>query len=273
DTPTDGGVITNDIPPGTFSISEATDNVKASIVKKSETIGTIKIGFVSANSYAYTMDYTVEDSEADESKKITKDDFTKSDNVLTFNNTGLTKVRNSWEASTDSKENTITINFTFTADNKTLNNNTQTLSVKVTLTKAPKIDATNIETILNRINGNGNGIGWGTTDDYVRFTSGKYENNVYTLTSTIVGTYDAPNTVKVSEVKDKFVRRQNGNYYNGNSANPYFTVEDDGTAATKTGEEVSFSVNLKFTDLAESDMTTLTVKLVKATGDSWTWEE
>ena len=260
-------------PPGTFSISEATDNVKASIVKTSETIGTIKIGFVSANNYAYTMDYTVEDSEADESKKITKADFTKSDgNVLTFNDTGLTKVRNSWEASTDSKENTITINFTFTADDKTLNNNTQNLSVEVKLTKAPKIDASNIGTILNRIH-NSNGIAWGDLDNSVRFEQGKYENNAYTLTSKVSGTYDNP--IKVSEVKAKFMDKQNGNYYNGNNVNPYFTVEDDGTVATKstTEEKVSFSVNLKFTDLAESDMTTLSVELVKATGETWTWDD
>ena len=61
DTPTDGG--TNFIPPGTFSISEATDNVKASIVKSSTTsISDIKIGFVSANNYAYSLTYTVDDA-------------------------------------------------------------------------------------------------------------------------------------------------------------------------------------------------------------------
>ncbi|WP_161976227.1 hypothetical protein, partial [Brachyspira catarrhinii] len=48
DTPTDGGVITNDIPPGTFFISEATDNVTTDfVVKSASTVGEIKIGFVS----------------------------------------------------------------------------------------------------------------------------------------------------------------------------------------------------------------------------------
>ncbi|WP_161976222.1 hypothetical protein, partial [Brachyspira catarrhinii] len=48
DTPTDGGVITNNTPAGTFSISEATDNVTTNfVVKSASTVGEIKIGFVS----------------------------------------------------------------------------------------------------------------------------------------------------------------------------------------------------------------------------------
>ena len=143
DTPTDGG--TNFIPPGTFSISEATDNVKASIVKSSTTsISDIKIGFVSANNYAYSLTYTVEDSETDETKKITADDFQVANNVLTAKDSVATKMKQV-DSSTAPGEKTITINFTFTADDKTLNNYTQTLSVNVTLTHAQEIIAGDTE--------------------------------------------------------------------------------------------------------------------------------
>ena len=67
----------NETPPGTFSMSAATDNVLASIVKSSTTsINDIKISFVSANNYDYTMDYTVDDAnETVEANKIDKNDY------------------------------------------------------------------------------------------------------------------------------------------------------------------------------------------------------
>ena len=129
-------------PPGTFSISEATDNVKASIVKSSTTsISDIKIGFVSANNYAYSLTYTVEDSETVEANKITADDFQVANNVLTAKDSVATKMKQV-DSSTAPAEKTITINFTFKANDSNLNNNTQTLSVEVKLTHAQTLNTT-----------------------------------------------------------------------------------------------------------------------------------
>ena len=141
DTPTDGG--TPPPPPGTFSISEATDNVKASIVKSSTTsISDIKIGFVSANNYAYSLTYTVDDAnETVEANKITADDFQVANNVLTAKDSVATKMKQV-DSSTAPAEKTITINFTFTANDSNLNNNTQTLSVEVKLTHAQTLNTT-----------------------------------------------------------------------------------------------------------------------------------
>ena len=142
-------------PPGTFSISEATDNVKASIVKSSTTsISDIKIGFVSANNYAYSLTYTVDDAnETVEANKITADDFQVANNVLTAKDSVATKMKQV-DSSTAPAEKTITINFTFKANDSNLNNNTQTLSVEVKLTHAQSLDgdtgATAIETILKK---------------------------------------------------------------------------------------------------------------------------
>ncbi|WP_161976194.1 hypothetical protein, partial [Brachyspira catarrhinii] len=84
---------------------------------------------------------------------------------------------------------TITINFTFTADDKTLNNYTQTLSVKVTLTHAQSLDgdtgATAIETILKKgtsLDDNSNTPGG---DKYeFSYSTGIFDknNNTFTIT-------------------------------------------------------------------------------------------
>ncbi|WP_161976177.1 hypothetical protein, partial [Brachyspira catarrhinii] len=141
--PPDNGIKTNDIPPGTFFISEATDNVKASIIKSSTTsISDIKIGFVSANNYTYSFTYTVDDAtETVEANKITADDFRVADNVLTAKNSVADKMKQV-DSSTAPVEKTITINFTFTPDDKTLKNNTPTLSVEVKLTHAQSLNTT-----------------------------------------------------------------------------------------------------------------------------------
>ena len=187
DTPTDGG--TPPPPPGTFSISEATDNVKASIVKSSTTsISDIKIGFVSANNYAYSLTYTVEDSETDETKKITADDFQVANNVLTAKDSVATKMKQV-DSSTAPVEKTITINFTFTANDKTLNNNTQTLPVEVKLTHAQSLDgdtgATAIEAILKKgvsLEDNDNQPG-GNKYEF-SYSTGTFDknNNTFTIT-------------------------------------------------------------------------------------------
>lgn len=139
------------VDPDTFAIKEATGNVVASIVQSSKTVGDIKIAFAEANNHDYTIDYTVEDSDTAETTKLTKTDFTKStDNVLTLNDAGLGKVR---ALNTDNgpAEKTITINFTFKANDTSLKNNTQTLSVEVKLTHAQKIDDSNKDNVITTI--------------------------------------------------------------------------------------------------------------------------
>lgn len=129
----DDGGITD---PSSFSISAKSDNVLTSIVQSVKTFGELKIGF--AASHDYTMDYTVEDAETDESKKLTKEDFQLANKVLTAKDSVATKVK-LVDSSAGPAEKTITINFTFKATDTTLKNNTQTLSVEVKLTHAQEL--------------------------------------------------------------------------------------------------------------------------------------
>ena len=124
-----GGVVTE---PGTFSITEASGNVKALVVKPDTTVSDIKIAFLS--SADYTANFTVEDSETVEANKITLEDFEFANNSLTAKTTLVDKVRK-LDSSSKSVEKTIKINFTFKAKDTTLKNNTKTLSIEVKLTK------------------------------------------------------------------------------------------------------------------------------------------
>ena len=180
----DDGGITD---PSSFSISEASGNVKTSIVQSQKTIGNIKIAF--AASHDYTMDYTVEDSETDETKKLTKEDFQLANNVLTAKDSVANKV-NLVDSSDGPVEKTITINFTFKANDASLKNNTQTLSVEVKLTKAQKVNDSNIDnvitTILNGIDENSHiDLKTGSVPNikYAKFTlkTGTYATGVYTV--------------------------------------------------------------------------------------------
>ena len=124
-----GGVVTE---PGTFSITEASGNVKALIVKPNTTVSDIKIAF--SSSADYTANFTVEDSETVEANKITLEDFEFANNSLTAKTTLVDKVRK-LDSSSQTVDKTIKINFTFKAKDTTLKNNTKTLSIEVKLTK------------------------------------------------------------------------------------------------------------------------------------------
>lgn len=125
-----GGVVTE---PGTFSITEASGNVKALVVKPETTVSDIKIAF--SSSADYTANFTVEDTaETVEANKITSEDFEFANNSLTAKATLVDKVRN-LDSSSQAVEKTIKINFTFKAKDTTLKNNTKTLSIEVKLTK------------------------------------------------------------------------------------------------------------------------------------------
>ena len=124
-----GGVVTE---PGTFSITEASGNVKALVVKPNTTVSDIKIAF--SSSADYTAEFTVEDTETVEANKITSEDFEFANNSLTAKTTLVDKVRK-LDSSSQTVEKTIKINFTFKAKDTTLKNNTKTLSIEVKLTK------------------------------------------------------------------------------------------------------------------------------------------
>lgn len=129
----DGGVVTEpDALPGTFSITEASGNVKALVVKPDTTVSDIKIAF--SSSADYTAEFTVEDSETVEANKITSEDFEFANNSLTAKTTLVDKVRK-LDSSSQTVDKTIKINFTFKAKDTTLKNNTKTLSIEVKLTK------------------------------------------------------------------------------------------------------------------------------------------
>lgn len=129
-----GGVVTEpDALPGTFSITEASGNVKALVVKPETTASDIKIAF--SSSADYTAEFTVEDTaETVEINKITSEDFEFANNSLTAKATLVDKVRK-LDSSSQTVDKTIKINFTFKAKDTTLKNNTKTLSIEVKLTK------------------------------------------------------------------------------------------------------------------------------------------
>ena len=128
-----GGVVTEpDALPGTFSITEASGNVKALVVKPDTTVSDIKIAF--SSSADYTAKFTVEDGETVEANKITSEDFEFANNSLTAKTTLVDKVRK-LDSSSQTVDKTIKINFTFKAKDTTLKNNTKTLSIEVKLTK------------------------------------------------------------------------------------------------------------------------------------------
>ena len=129
-----GGVVTEpDALPGTFSITEASGNVKALVVKPETTVSDIKIDF--SSSADYTADFTVEyTAETVEANRITSEDFEFTNNSLTAKATLVNKVRE-LDSSSQAVEKTIKINFTFKAKDTTLKNNIKTLSIEVKLTK------------------------------------------------------------------------------------------------------------------------------------------
>ena len=262
DTPTDGG--TNFIPPGTFSISEATDNVKASIVKSSTTsISDIKIGFVSANNYAYSLTYTVEDSETDETKKITADDFQVADNVLTAKDSVATKMKQV-DSSTKPAVKTITINFTFKANDSNLNNNTQTLSVNVTLTKEQTFSDASFSTDISKIQY----VAYFediNSEDSASFAFTKCENNIISVEQTS-GSSMFQNIPKET-IKDRVISRLN--HSTAKAIGIASATEVVGSFKTEDNK-LKFEVTLTFDDTHETPANnTFSVEVSILSGSSW----
>ena len=261
DTPTDGGVTP---PPGTVSISEATDNVKASIVKSSTTsISDIKIGFVSANDYAYSLTYTVEDSETDETKKITADDFQVADNVLTAKDSVATKMKQV-DSSTKPAVKTITINFTFKANDSNLNNNTQTLSVNVTLTKEQTFSDASFSTDISKIQY----VAYFediNSEDSASFAFTKCENNIISVEQTS-GSSMFQNIPKET-IKDRVISRLN--HSTAKAIGIASATEVVGSFKTEDNK-LKFEVTLTFDDTHETPANnTFSVEVSILSGSSW----
>ena len=134
--------------PNIFRVSEANGNVKTAIVKSTTTDNTgLKLDLYSDKSFDFT--YTIEDSEPDENKKITSDDFTKMHEGLTPKESLAEKVKK-WETTDGPTTKTITVKFTVSAEDTTLKNAVQTVSVQVKLTHAKEINDDNISEYLKK---------------------------------------------------------------------------------------------------------------------------
>ena len=254
DTPTDGGVTP---PPGTFSISEATNNVTTNfVVKTASTVGEIKIGFVSANNYAYTLSYEVVDNEgADDNSKILKSDTDYANDVLTIKDTGLTKIR----AIPRGEVRTITINFTFKANDSNLNNNTQNLSVEVKLTHARMIDNNNLGEILKKMTGQtildlgvGNPTyGFNLGGDGNTYTEGVYE--IKNIASDKVTSFNDEIIAKIHEYADYYLplldeikSATRSTITEGGKDSTYYTITYDIVWEDKYEANSATTVKLKF---------------------------
>ena len=143
------------VPPGTFLVTQAGDNNTDNfIVKTTNTVGEIKIGFISDNDYPYTLKYEIEDEDATVENKITTEDTKYENDILTISDSGLNKIRK-LDSSSGLKSKTITVHFIFTAEDTNLNNYMMGIPVAVTLKHAQTFsdnNATNtfIETALKK---------------------------------------------------------------------------------------------------------------------------
>lgn len=142
-------------PAGTFSVTQAGDNNTDNfIVKTTNTVGEIKIGFISDNDYPYTLKYEIEDEDKTEANRITTADTEYTNDIFTIKESGLDKIRK-LDSSSGLKSKTITVYFIFTAEDTNLNNNMMGIPVSVTLKHAQTFsdnNATNnfIETALKK---------------------------------------------------------------------------------------------------------------------------
>lgn len=123
-------------PAGTFSVTQAGDNNTDNfIVKATNTVGKIKIGFISDNNYPYTFKYEIEDEDKNEANRITTADTEYTNDIFTIKESGLNKIRN-LDSSSGFKSKIITVNFIFTAEDTNLNNYMMGIPVAVTLKHA-----------------------------------------------------------------------------------------------------------------------------------------
>ena len=185
---------------GIFKVSEADGNIKNAIVKSATTDTPIKITLTANKDYSF--DFEVEDSETDESKKITKDDFTATLSSLQSKDTLAEKVKK-WETPDKPTTKNITVKFSVSADDTTLQNANQNIPVVIKLTHAKKLEDTDIKNLLNSLNRDKTYVVGdepsGIPEKRLEFIfgSGTYSMNSYTIKNS---TSKTPNDTIDSEV-------------------------------------------------------------------------
>ena len=254
---------------GKFTVSEAKDNIKNAIVKSSTSgEGLIKVSLSASHGYDFSI--TVNDEGTEE--KITAEDFTKNPDGLTAKGSLADKVKK-WTTDNGPATRTITITFTVAADDTTLQNATQNVSVDIKLTHAKLINDDNIEAYLKK----------GDKIDFGHTSSGPGD----TTTSAIFdpstkGTYNKVGSIFKIDVSDGATHKE---YYKGKFktyTEYYLTKQYDMTSGgtlTKeddTSEANTYSLtydNIIYKDDYESTLTKIVFKFVGVSGCSWTETE
>ena len=271
-------------PAGTFSVTQAGDNNTDNfIVKTTNTVGEIKIGFISDNDYPYTLKYEIEDEDKTEANRITTADTEYTNDIFTIKESGLNKIRK-LDSSSGFKLKTITVNFIFTAEDTNLNNYMMGIPVAVTLKHAQTFsdnNATNtfIETALKKgsaledietneatskvTGGYSYGFDKGKLDDTATPPQFTFEitNSIYTNISDTSGSGITESSVAKSllkELADKSLKAT-ASVEDGDSPIPEISKSVFSKEEVVTGNK-SYSLTYKVTwediyDLSETDIT------------------
>ena len=194
---------------------------------------------------------------ADDNSKILKSDTDYANDVLTIKDTGLAKIR----AIPSATVRTITINFTFKANDSNLNNNTQTLSVEVKLTHAQMIDNNNLGEILKKMKGE-TIVDLGVGNPTYGFKLGG-DGNTYTDTD---GVYEIKNTAinKVNSFNDDIISKIH------DYTDYYLPLLDEIKSATRStiteggagSAYYTITYDIVWEDEYESSVTTVKLKFV-----------
>ena len=284
-------------PAGTFSVTQAGDNNTDNfIVKTTNTVGEIKIGFISDNDYPYTLKYEIEDEDKTEANRITTADTEYTNDIFTIKESGLNKIRK-LDSSSGFKSKTITVNFIFTAEDTNLNNYMMGIPVAVTLKHAQTFsdnNATNtfIKTALKKgsalekietdeatskvTGGYSYGFDKGKLDDTAipppQFTF-EITNSIYTNISDTSGSITESSVAKslLKKLADTSLKEASASVEDGDSPIPeisksVFSKEEVGT------DKKSYSLTYKVTweDIYDLSETEITIKFVSKEEDKFT---
>lgn len=285
-------------PAGTFSISQAdNNNTDNFIVKTTNTVGEIKIGFISDNDYPYTLKYEIEDEDKTEANRITTADTEYTNDIFTIKESGLNKIRK-LDSSSGFKSKTITVNFIFTAEDTNLNNYMMGIPVAVTLKHAQTFSDNNaINTFIEQALKKGSALeeiqkkdgSSEVTGGYSYcFTNGTFNdtitppppftfeitNSIYTNISDTSGSSITESSVAKSLLKklaDTSLKEASASVEDGDSPIPeisksVFSKEEVGT------DKKSYSLTYKVTweDIYDLSETEITIKFVSKEEDKFT---
>lgn len=294
----DGKTNRQPAPAGTFSISQAdNNNTDNFIVKTTNTVGEIKIGFISDNDYPYTLKYEIEDEDKTEANKITTADTEYTNDIFTIKESGLNKIRK-LDSSSGLKSKTITVHFIFTAEDTNLNNYMMSIPIGVTLKHAQTFsdnNATNtfIETALKK----GSALekipkkeeSSGVTEDYSYcFTNGKLiidatppptiftfeiTNSIYTNISDTSGSSITESSVAKSLLKklaDTSLKEASALVEDGDSPIP--EISKSVFSKEEVTDKKSYSLTYKVTweDIYDLSETEITIKFVSKGDNKFT---